>query len=99
MSKAKNTLKPKENDLILVEWDDAAGMSRWTGKEEAAAQSLAHCESVGRLLKFDKVALRMAATSSERGSVNDTSTIPSKSVRRILKLRVVSEWKPNGSKK
>jgi hypothetical protein len=82
----KRKRKVKENDLVLVDWDDSCGSGRWEDRE-SAYNSAANpegipCRTVGWVLRSSPKALTLNASRSKY-SVNDQTSIPWSAVRRI----------------
>jgi hypothetical protein len=75
--------------LIIVEWVDSNGDSRWHNKHDAACSKISHCWSVGALLSQDEEQIVIAPSGDPAiGNVLYELAIPRVAVKRIRELRV-----------
>lgn len=76
----------KKRHLIIVEWEDITGLSKWHSEEDAAGAKTLHCITVGWRMKTDRKHLSLASTRSEGGDCLDRTTIPRTSVRSVRRI-------------
>ena len=86
MASKKFSWPKVQYDLVLVCWDDAAGLKHgWTAKEEALEPYLA--VSAGFLIRENDQYIMIAQDTDEEGSHNGRTQIPRGMVRHIKVLR------------
>lgn len=73
-------------EKVLVEWLDSNTVHGWD-MSDGSDRSVAHCSSVGFLLREDDEQVTIAQSISTLGSVMNTLTIPRPAVVRMKILR------------
>ena len=99
--------KPKQNDLILVRWQDAQTHARWinqesVNKEQADEFGCAECETAGFFVGNTRGSFKIALTrSQDDDEYGDVFAIPSKQITEIHELvrKEIAEVKTDGQEK
>ena len=76
----------KEGSLVIVDWDDSTGSSRWVDKDEAydaSDREISCCQTVGWLLRTTPKSMTIYASADNNGNISDRMVIPSRCVKRV----------------
>lgn len=80
--------KLKFNEIIEVEWDDAATLQGWHSERRLAEDDgLSPCKTVGYFLRETKKSVQFSKSISPDGDTRcDTESIPKDTIRKIRRL-------------
>ncbi len=75
--------------IVKVEWEDSSSDGGWCKGEVAKERrGISKCETVGYLLKKDRVEVTVCQNRSlDTGNIADTMSIPRKCVKKITVLK------------
>ena len=79
--------KPKPRPIVLIDWEDISGMSRWTDIEKVQGMKALACRSLGWLCAESETHVTIYATENDSKECLDTNTIPRGCIKRIRYLR------------
>lgn len=69
--------------VVYIEWDDSCHNSDWKPRSDAQSHGIAHCHSVGFLLKKSKAEVVVFQSKSDTGNITDMMAIPRKAIRSL----------------
>lgn len=72
-----------KRDIVLIEWEDAAGSPGWTGVDEFITP--VPCLTVGFVLKRKKGYICVAQSTNE-GQIDALMVIPRSGIKKVTKL-------------
>jgi len=72
---------------VLIEWNDTGVIHGWLC-QESNGDSIAHCESVGFLIKENDEGITICFGISDQGLVMEKKTIPRGCIKSIKELRL-----------
>ena len=89
----KRLVRAAETDLkklprVEVTWFDAKGDNTWQSFDDARAQKLGECKSLGWLVKIGKNVVTLAGSINDIGQLSDIVTIPKPWITKTVRVSV-----------